>query len=163
MGFDVANEAGIRGTIREPVECPRRWRIDVNDKYQAAVGVVISLASGSMVLPVLFLKDVVRAENRSLAHLLNPWTYSGWICLALSVLSGILYHYCSAKWVKQSWGKSADMFGRTVSDDFVELCLDVTYFVMMSGFMLGLASMVVFMARFTHNDLSFLTALTGTR
>ena len=136
--------------------CPGQWRIDVNDKYQAAVGVVISLASGSMILPILFLKDVVRAENRSLAHLVNPWTYAGWTCLALSVLCGILYHYCSAKWVKLSWGKSADMFGVKVNDAFVEFCLDVTYFVMMLGFMLGLASMVVFMARFTHVDLSVL-------
>jgi len=133
-------------------ECPQQWRIDVNDKYQAAVGVVISLASASMILPILFLKDVVRLENRALAHVMNWWTYGGWSCLAVSILSGILYHYCSAKWVKLSWRRSADMFGVSVNDDFVELCLDVTYFVMMVGFVLGLGCMVLFMARFTHLD-----------
>jgi len=149
MEIDVATTRPAR---REQGRCPEQWKIDVNDKYQAAVGVVISLAGGSMILPILFLKDVVHDEGRSLAHLLNIWAYAGWILLALSILCGILYHYCSAKWVKLSWKKQADMFGWIVDNVFVEHCLDGTYFIMMVGFMSGLASMVLFMTTFIHRD-----------
>lgn len=131
-------------------DCPQQWRIDVNDKYQQAVGVVTSLATGSMILPVLFLKDIAGATaNGSISALLNGWAYAGWSCLAASALGAIGYYYCSAKWVKLSWKQPTDMFGCTVRDPFVELCLDVTYFVMMAGFVSRLALMVVFMVRFT--------------
>jgi hypothetical protein len=133
-------------------ECPEQWKIDVNDKYQHAVGVVISLATGSMVLPILFLKDMVRTTaNLSIADMLSGWVYASWVFLALSILSGIMYHYCSAKWVKQSWNRSADMFGKAVTPAFVEWCLDVAYFVMMSGFIFGLTTIVLFMVRFTSH------------
>jgi hypothetical protein len=131
-------------------ECAKQWRIDVNDKYQQAVGVVTSLATGSMILPVLFLKDVAGATaHGSIAALLNGWAYAGWGCLAAAALGAIGYYYCSAKWVKLSWGQPTDMFGHPVEDPFVERCLDVTYFLMMSGFVSGLTLMVVFMVRFT--------------
>ena len=154
MRTDVEESSRKRPSweLSSTTDCPEQWRIDVNNKYQNAVGVVISLATGAMLLPILFLKEIVKDEKRSLAHLLNLWAYTGWILLALSILSGILYHYCSAKWVKLSWHHPTDIFGKEVSQGLVETCLDVTYFVMMAGFVLGLGSMVFFMVRFVHVD-----------
>ncbi len=131
-------------------DCPEQWKIDVNDKYQQAVGVVTSLATGSMILPILFLKDIAGSTtNRAIADLLNGWAYAGWGCLGASILSAIGYCYSSAKWVKLAWKQEADMFNRKVKDPFVETSLDVTYFVMMTGFIVGLALIVVFMVTFT--------------
>src|SRR5882757_506165 len=98
--FDESSRKRTLRGLSDSIECPEQWRIDVNNKYQNAVGVVISLATGAMVLPILFLREIVKDEKRSLAHLLNLWAYTGWILLSLSILSGILYHFCSAKWVK---------------------------------------------------------------
>lgn len=130
-------------------ECPEQWKLDVNDRYQAAVGVVSSLSAASMVLPIFFLKDVAAiGSSRSIADVISGWVFAGWFWLSVSVLSAIIYYYCSAKWVKLSWGKTADMFGKNVTGASVEKALDRSFFLMMAGFIVGLFCMVVFMVTF---------------
>ena len=133
-------------------ECENQWKIDVNDRYERAVGVVTSLSSASLVLPILFLKDIASINSvTSFATSLNYWTFGGWILLSLSILSGIIYYFSSAKWVKLAWGQSADIFGIQVRERLIENLLDITYFIMMTGFLTGLAAMIVFMVTFTTN------------
>jgi hypothetical protein len=48
--------------------------------------------------------------------------------------------------VKLAWEKPTDMFGVPVQPPFVESVLDVSYFVMMAGFLAGLGCIVTFMA-----------------
>ncbi|MFO1418464.1 MAG: hypothetical protein U1E83_07305 [Methylotetracoccus sp.] len=133
-------------------DCSEQWKLDVNDRYERAVGVVTSLSSASLVLPVLFLKDIAQINTvRSFAASLNCWAYAGWILLSFSILSGIIYYYLSAKWAKLAWGKDADIFGIGVQANCVERLLDVSYFVMMGGFLMGLAIMLTFMVTFTAN------------
>jgi hypothetical protein len=130
-------------------ECPEQWKLDVNQRYQAAVGVVSSLATASLVLPIFFLKDVVSTgSGKSIADSLSCLVFAGWLLLALSILSAVFYHYCSAKWVKLAWGKKADMLGREVNSDQVEKALDISYFLMMVGFASGAICMVIFMTTF---------------
>jgi hypothetical protein len=130
-------------------ECPEQWKLDVNDRYQAAVGVVSSLATASLVLPIFFLKDMVSSESQqSIADSISWFVIAGWILLGLSILSAIIYQYCSAKWVKLAWGKEADMFGIKVTERPVENALDTTYFLMMAGFLSGLFCMLAFMATY---------------
>jgi len=130
--------------------CPNKWKLDVNDRYERGVGVVTSLSSASLVLPILFLKDIAQiSSTKSFVSSLSCWTYSGWFFLSLSVLSGIIYYFCSAKWVKLAWDKKADIFGKEVNESFVENLLDGSYFLMMTGFILGLGSMVIYMVTFT--------------
>jgi hypothetical protein len=127
-------------------ECPEQWKLDVNDRYQAAVGVVTGMSATSMVLPVFFLKDMVGAGT--VLSVLTASVYSGWFLLGVSVLSGIAYYYCSAKWVKLAWKRKTDMFGIKVGEGCVETCLDLTYFLMMTGFVIGLACIIYFMITF---------------
>lgn len=35
-------------------EFKNQWKIDVNDRYQKAVSVVVSLSTASLVLPIIF-------------------------------------------------------------------------------------------------------------
>ncbi len=131
-------------------ECPEQWKLDVNDRYQAAVGVVSSLAAASLVLPIFFLKDVVTGDpGKSISDSLSWLVIVGWLLLAVSILSAIVYHYSSAKWVKLAWNREADMFGRPVSANQVEMALDVGYFLMMLGFLGGILCMLIFMATFS--------------
>lgn len=135
-------------------ECPEQWKLDVNDRYQAAVGVVSSLSVASMVLPIFFLKDVAAiGSSKSIADVISGWVFVGWLCLSVSVLSAIIYYYCSAKWVKLSWRKTADMFGKNVTEAGVEKALDRSFFLMMTGFIVGLFCMVVFMVTFHTNPM----------
>src|SRR5436190_10020017 len=116
-------------------DCPGQWKLDVNDRYQHAVGIVTSLSTAALVLPVLFLKDVAGlSANRSMADALNLWAYAGWVLLAMSILGAIIYYYSSAKWVKLAWKQPTDMFGIAVHERFVEKALDLSYFAMMAGF-----------------------------
>ena len=133
-------------------DCEEQWKIDVNDRYARGVGVVISLSSTALVLPILFLKDIAKINlTQSFANSLSCWAYIGWALLALSVISGILYFYFSAKWVKLAWKKGADIIGCKAHESGVELLLDGSYFLMMAGFILGVASMIWFMVTFTTN------------
>jgi len=130
-------------------ECPEQWKLDVNDRYQAAVGVVNSLAAASLVLPIFFLKDINGFESgKSITDSISCLVVVGRSLLGLSILSTIIYQYCSAKWVKLAWGKSADMFGIKVMEGPVEWALDITYFLMMTGFLSGLVCMIIFMVKF---------------
>ena len=130
-------------------ECKNQWKLDVNDRYERGVGVVTSLSSASLVLPILFLKDIAGiGTTRSFAESLSCWVYSGWFLLSLSVLSGIIYYFCSAKWVKLAWEKPTDIFGMSVQEPFIEKLLDYCYFLMMTGFLLGLSAMIVYMVTF---------------
>ena len=132
-------------------DCQNQWKLDVNDRYGRGVGIVISLASASLVLPLLFLKDVAKiSDTLSFSNSLSFWAYFGWVLLSMSVLSGIAYYFCSAKWVKLAWGKEADIFGTKVTELTVEKLLDGSYFLMMTGFVLGLASMITYIVTFTN-------------
>ena len=90
-------------------ECPNQWQLDVNDRYARGVGVVLSLSSAALILPIFFLKDIVNiTSTQSFANVLSYWTYLGWFMLSVSIVSGIIYYFCSAKWVKLAWDKEAD-------------------------------------------------------
>jgi hypothetical protein len=143
----------LEDELKKKSECPNQWKLDVNDRYQKAVGVVTSLSTAALVLPIFFVKDVAKLNGvQSIAGALSSWwVYVGWPLLAISVLSGIIYFFCSAKWVKLAWEKEADIFGRKVSDEFVEMMLDGSYFLMMAGFVTGFVCILAFIVNFSLN------------
>lgn len=133
-------------------ECPNKWKLDVNDRYQKAVGVVTSLSTAALTFPIFFLKGIVDLKGaQSIADSLSLWVYLGWLLLSISVLSGIVYFFCSAKWVKLAWNQKADVFGIDVSEPAVENMLDYSYFFMMIGFVAGVFSMLKFVVNFSVN------------
>jgi putative oxidoreductase len=135
------------------VECQNKWKLDVNDRYQKAVGVVVSLSTAALTLPIFFLKDIVDKKGlHSIAQVLSLSVYLGWVLLSISVLSGIIYYFCSAKWVKLAWGQRADIFCINVTEVSVERMLDVSYFLMMTGFLGGVFSILEFVVTFSVNN-----------
>ena len=131
-------------------ETTNQWKMEVNDRYARGVGVVTSLSTASLVLPIFFLKDIALiSSTASFANSLSCWAYLGWALLGFSALSGILYYYFSAKWVKLAWVGKADIFGKDIGESCTEKLLDGSYFVMMTGFLLGVTSMIAFMVTFT--------------
>jgi hypothetical protein len=114
----------------EPVE---KWRIETNDRYNKIVTSVISLATGSLVLPALFLREFLGIpKEKALTPFLNYGVYLAWICLGLSILSGLIFSWLSVKWVKLAWGKKI-----LVSERFLERVLDVSFLAMWLLFPVG--------------------------
>ena len=100
-----------------------KWRIETNDRYNKIVASVISLATGALVFPALFLRQFLGIPaEKALAPFLTCAAYVSWISLGRSVLIGLLYSWISVKWVKLAWGQQI-----AVSDDFLEKVLDVSF------------------------------------
>jgi hypothetical protein len=122
-----------------------RWKLDVNDRYQKAVNTVISLSTAALGIPFVFLKDI----HESILHVLTTSAYVGTGCLALSILTAVVYYFFSAKWVKLALIGKADFFGiKFKKQKPVEVILDFSYFFMMIGFLVGVSFMFYFMATY---------------
>jgi hypothetical protein len=127
-----------------PEEPQKKWIIETNDRYSKIVTTVISLATGSLVLPALFLREYLGVEKgKPLAPLLNSWAYRGWLCLGLSILCGLLYSWLSVKWVKYAWGQPI-----VLNAGFLEAVMDVSFAVMLVSFFAGVAASVWFFLSF---------------
>jgi hypothetical protein len=123
-----------------------RWKLDVNERYQKAVGTVITLSTAALGSPIVFLKDI--HAKRSILDVLTFSAYMGGILLAISIVCAVVYYFFSAKWVKLALVNQADFFWIPIGKDFVESILDVTYFLMMIGFLAGVYFMLQFMATY---------------
>ena len=129
---------------------PGQWKLDVNDRYQKAVGIITNMSTLSIVIPILFLRNVLGiGQTQSIADVLSLWVYVSWASLGLSIFSAIMYYFFSAKWVKLAWGKPADIFGKSLTDKFAERILDGSYLIMMTSFVIGFACILVFIVTFT--------------
>jgi hypothetical protein len=121
----------------EPIH---KWKLETADRYNKIVGSVISLATGALVLPVLFLRQFLGVPtDKALAPFLTCWAYASWICFGCAVLFGLLYSWLSVKWVKLAWGQEIEL-----SERCLERVLDALFVVMMLSFLLGIAASVWF-------------------
>ncbi|MEH6473468.1 MAG: hypothetical protein V7752_19735 [Halopseudomonas sp.] len=140
---------------------PKQYMIDVNDRYQKGVGLITSLSTAALVLPIIFLKDIINissinhgdAENSkpeliSIAEVLTDQVYLGWQFLSAAITFGVIYYYLSAKWVKLAWGETPDIFWIDTNQGFVEFLLDISYLAMFVFFALGLYNLLNFMLNY---------------
>jgi hypothetical protein len=72
----------------------KEWRLAANTQYHEAMKIVVNLATASLVLPTVLIKDFFPKGH------LNHWAYTAWILLFLSILFCMLFFYTSAKYVK---------------------------------------------------------------
>lgn len=78
------------------------WRLKTNAQYMEVMKVLMNLATASLVLPIFFVKTFISPNSscNPLATYLDWWAYGAWICLILSLASGMLFYWASAKYVK---------------------------------------------------------------
>ena len=132
-------------------ECPEQWKLDVNDRYARGVSVVTSLSTAPLVLPMLYLKNIAAADTtKPRTDSLSCLVYFVLVCLGVSIISSVIYYYFSAKWVKNAWGETPDIFDRPITGSSIEKWLDRSLFFMMSGFLIGLGCIVYFVASCTN-------------
>ena len=117
-----------------------QWKIDVNDRYQKVVSTIMGLATASLVFPVLFLRNFLSVpQEKPLVDYLCDSVYWSWTFLALSIVSGTIYYYLSAKWIKDAWGQKTWLSSKTI-----ENTLDWTFGLQIIFFLLGIALFVLF-------------------
>jgi hypothetical protein len=73
--------------------------LEVNKQYQEAIKIVINLVTASLVLPVVFLKNIVGTQFNKIGSL-SSWAYASWGCLGLSLLACVAFYWCSTKYTK---------------------------------------------------------------
>jgi len=121
------------------------WMIATNDRYIKLVTRVISLATGALVLPVLFLREFLGvSKTEPLAHYLNLWALISWGSLGVSILLGIIYSWLSVKWVKLAWGEQIKFF----TQRGLEITMNLSFGLTMLLFLIGVCASVWFFVTF---------------
>ena len=84
--------------------CPEEGKFEVNKQYQEAIKIVINLVTASLVLPVVFLKNIVGADPNKIGTFLNVWAYLSWGFLGLSLAACLAFYVYSTKYTKALYG-----------------------------------------------------------
>ena len=116
------------------------WKSLANAEYQKVVASVTALATGSLVLPLFFLRDLAGVEEgKPLFPHLSHAVYASWALLSLAIFFGIFFQYVSAKWLKNAHG------GKTIlSGPALERWLDWSLWLSTLSFLAGLGFLLRF-------------------
>lgn len=116
------------------------WRIDTNDRYRELVALLIGLSTAALLLPVFFVREFLRnADGRPLIEILPSTTYWSWILLGIAILSGIVFNFFSAKWVRLAWEQPVTVLWCSASEKIVERVLEWSLWLCILGFLGGVA------------------------
>ena len=112
----------------------REWKSKANAEYQKVIALIISLSTATLILPTLFLKDFVGLPSGTSLRCYLSWpVYVAWLFLFFAIAFCMVYYYASAKWLKQAYGGSVKW-----SEQSIESCLDVTFWIAVATFIIGL-------------------------
>jgi hypothetical protein len=116
-----------------------QWKIDVNARYVRLVDLLISLSTGAIVLPPLFLKTYLGVTTEPVAMFLDGYSVASILLFALTLGLGLVYHLISVQWVKHAWGQPTALSMRAL-----ERLLRGVLIGMVVGFAGGLLSFTQF-------------------
>jgi hypothetical protein len=115
------------------------WRLATNERYRDVVKNIMTLSTAALLLPVFLMKEVFGVQGKTLREVAGWPMWASWSLLGVSILTGILFHYFSAKWVRQAWGQPAGiLFCFPVSEEVIERALDATFWATTFCFLVGL-------------------------
>ena len=124
---------------QEPTEL---WKVEVNDRYQKFVSAVLSLSTATLVLPALFLREILGVpQQMALIIFLNWKVYLSWGLLCIVIICALAYYYASAKWVKSAWSQPV-----AISPRKLEFILDSLFLLMVVTFLGGVGFLLSFLA-----------------
>jgi len=122
------------------------WRLDTNERYREVTRTIMGLATASLFLPVFLAREYLGEKSEtSLEVALGTSVFCwAWGLFGLSIFSGIVFHYLSAKWARMAWGKKAGVLGFDASETFVERAMEIFFWVTALAFLVGLVIVLVF-------------------
>lgn len=126
------------------------WKKDTNDRYTEFMKSVVNLALASLLLPVFFSRTFFNVPTDvPLVDIFDCSIYLAWIFSSLSILSGLFFQYCSAKWLRKAWGKEAGLFFcKNNKEKTLENIMDLCHWICVLSFMLGVGLTIFFFATF---------------
>ena len=81
-------------------EKKKEWMLEVNKQYQEVIKIVINLVTASLVLPVVFVHNILGVKTGDPNFHLGPLAYWSWVLLGISLLACVLFYVCSTKFTK---------------------------------------------------------------
>jgi hypothetical protein len=118
----------------------QEWKSRSNAEYQKVVSLVVSLSTGVLVLPVIFLRQFLAVPiGQPLSPHLDSSAYASWVLLSVSIFLGTVFYYASAKWIKNAFGGTT-----TLSTTCIECILDWSFWGCVLAFLAGIGFLVGF-------------------
>jgi len=114
--------------------------LEVNKQYQEMIKIVINLVTASLVLPVVFLKNILGVDSGGVKDRLFPLAYLSWVLLGISLSACMAFYFYSTKFAKAvCQGQENQPKGIQM-----EKWRDVAALVAAPSFLLGLVFLVIF-------------------
>lgn len=89
----------------------KEWMLNTNAQYTEMIKVVMNLATASLVLPIIFVRNFVELPaGHPASQSFHGLAYYSWITLSLSLLCGLIFYWASAKYVKVVSGGAEESF-----------------------------------------------------
>jgi hypothetical protein len=79
-------------------------KLEVNKQYQETIKILINLVTASLVLPIVFLKNILGVTEKEIKVHLEPMTYASWALLGMSLLACVGFYVFSTKFTKAVYG-----------------------------------------------------------
>lgn len=79
-------------------------KLEVNKQYQETIKIVINLVTASLVLPIVFLRNVLGVKEDEIKKYLDPMVFVAWALLGISLLACIGFYIFSTKFTKAVYG-----------------------------------------------------------
>ncbi len=125
------------------------WRLATNERYREVIRLLIGLSSTTLLLPVFFARQFLAIDaTKPLREIFSQSLYWSWGILILSIFSGILFHFLSAKWVRLAWEKPVGIFGMNASENFIENMLTTSFWFTALSFIGGLGLILIFFTNY---------------
>jgi len=125
------------------------YRLDSNARYREVVKFVMTYALASITVPILFARNIlILPTNVSLLSIFDWEVYLSWFFCVLSILSGLVFYYASAVWIRLAWGEPSNLFGCKIGDNCTERILDCTFWLSILFCGIGFALIIRFFLLF---------------
>jgi hypothetical protein len=123
----------------------RDGKLEVNKQYQEEIKIVINLVTASLVLPIVFLKNILGLKPEDIKGSLNPMAYVAWGFLAMSLLACVGFYYFSTKFTKAVYGMyKGDEQQRKTEEERMENRRDLMGYIAAPSALLGLLFLLIF-------------------
>jgi hypothetical protein len=83
-------------------------KLEVNKQYQETIKILINLVTASLVLPIVFLRDIRGVPVSGIKGQLEPIAFVAWTLLGIALLACVGFYVFSTKFTKAVYGMYAE-------------------------------------------------------
>lgn len=127
-------------------EAEHPWRIETNSRYRDVVKMFINFSIATLSIPILVLRNILNIDpNVALIEKFDCKIFASWGFLIFSIISGIIFYYASAQWIRLAWKlPTRFMWWKDMNDKLVERILDWTFWLTIAFFFSGFVLIIWF-------------------